>query len=118
MLLSIIDDGPSPLIDVTIEVPEMYAEVIRLQLERISAVEERKRFNAAIARHLARLLGDFMDHDLRPPTEKQIVFAYSLAQQHDLEIPREALITRSAMGRFLDEHAPLPKGAKDEGKQD
>lgn len=102
MLLGIIDEGYLDTTDVIVEVPDSYARNIREQLGRIDTQEERRRFTEALLRHLARVMCDFLDGDLRPPTEKQVRFAFSLARQRQIEVPRDALIYRAAMEEFLD----------------
>lgn len=103
MLLSLIDDTCDGIVDITVEVPDVYASVIRGQIHEIKDTAERARFTKAFLRNLARVIGDFVDSDIRPPTEKQVLFAFSLAKRQGVDIPREALIYRGAMHQFLEE---------------
>lgn len=50
-----------------------------------------------------------LDSDLRPPTERQVAFAFSLAKQQAIEVPRDALIYRSAMSRFLESRVGIDR---------
>lgn len=103
MLLSLIDDTSDGIVDITVEVPDVYACVIRDQIHKIKDFTERARFTEALLRHLARVIGDFVDGDIRPPTEKQVLFAFSLAKRRGVQVPREALIYRGVMHQFLTE---------------
>ncbi|WP_353163398.1 hypothetical protein, partial [Salinisphaera shabanensis] len=88
MLLAFFDEFGLDSRDVTIEVPSPYASAIRTQICRIETADERARFCDAVLRHLARVMADFLDADIRPPTEKQVLFAYSLAKRHRVDVPR------------------------------
>ena len=115
MFLSLLDDSGLQTVDLTIEVPDSYAAVIRAQLERLHSDQDRQRFNEGMLRHLARVMGDFLDSDLRPPTEKRVAFAFSLAKQQAIEVPRDALIYRSAMSRFLESRIAIDR--REEGDE-
>lgn len=117
MLLSLLDDSGLQTVDLTVEVPDTYAAVIRAQLERLRSDQDRQRFNEGMLRHLARVMGDFLDSDLRPPTEKQVAFAFSLAKQQAIEVPRDALIYRSAMSRFLESRVAVDRGEDRDERQ-
>lgn len=80
----------------------VYASAIRDRIRRIDTADERALFCDAVLRHLARVMGDFLDAYIRPPTEKQVLFAYSLAKRQRVNVPRGALMYRNAMGGFLD----------------
>lgn len=86
------------------EVPPEAAAAIEQQLDRINSEETRRAFIEAMLKHLSRVLSGFLDPDLRPPTEKQVIFAMSIARKRGTEIPRDALIYRYAMDDFLDKY--------------
>lgn len=88
-----------------VDVPLEYATLIDDQLTRIVNEGEKKAFTEAMLKQLGRVLSQFFDHDLQPPTEKQVAFAYGLSKKHQVEIPREALIYKSAMCDFLDKYS-------------
>ena len=62
-------------------------------------------------------MGDFLDSDLRPPTEKQVAFAFSLAKQQAIEVLRDALVYRSAMSRFLESRVAVDRGEDRDERQ-
>ncbi len=88
-----------------VDVPCEYATLIEDQLTRINDEGEKKAFTEAMLKQFSRVLSQFFDHDLQPPTEKQVAFAYGLSRKHSVEIPREALIYKSAMCDFLDKYS-------------
>lgn len=47
-----------------------------------------------------------LSYELKPPTEKQIVFAAAISQKLGVELPRDALQVREAIGAFIDEYKP------------
>ncbi|GAB3686494.1 hypothetical protein GCM10028792_40940 [Salinisphaera aquimarina] len=104
MLLLFFDEFGTDQMEVCVEVPYVYASTIRDQIRRIESADERARFCDGVLRHLVRVMADFLDEDIRPPTEKQVLFAYSLAKREHVDVPRDALMYRNAMNKFLDEH--------------
>lgn len=88
-----------------VPVPTEYATIIGEQLNRIECERQKKAFTDALLRHFGRVLGQFLDCDLKPPTEKQVAFAFRLSKQRNVEIPREALIYRSVMFDFLEKYS-------------
>lgn len=89
-----------------IELPEHIAQPLWAQLDRIEDPKRLAAFKAALVKEVATALTSFLDPDLKPPTDKQVAFAKSLARARGLSIPREALIYRTAMFDFLNQHAP------------
>jgi hypothetical protein len=87
-----------------IVVPPNSAQLLEQQLERISTPESQEAFTNALLLHLTRVLGTFLDPDLRPPTEKQVTFAMAVSKRAKVPIPREALMYRYSMCDFLDKY--------------
>lgn len=88
-----------------VDVPVEYSTLIQDQLNRIQEDEERTAFTEAFLKQLARVISQFFDYDYQPPTEKQVIYATSLGIKHKVEVPRDALIYKSAMCDFLDKYS-------------
>ncbi len=88
----------------TIPIPEGTALRLREQIARLTAEHEQRAFAETLIRHLCGLLDRVLDPDLLPPTEKQVAFAFRLANRRGIQIPPDALIYRDAMFDFLDKY--------------
>lgn len=60
---------------------------------------------ADLARRITDALCTLMDHQIIPPTEKQLKYAVAIARELSLTIPPEVLQYREAMTAFLGTHA-------------
>jgi len=60
---------------------------------------------ADLARRITDALCTLMDHQIIPPTEKQLKYAVAIARELSLTIPPEVLQYRDAMTAFLGTHA-------------
>lgn len=95
------DDG----FEVRIDLPEAVSEPLLVQLDRMNELKKLDAFKLALVKEFASMLAGFLDPDISPPTEKQLVFARSLARAQGIAVPREALMYKAAMYEFLDRHA-------------
>lgn len=104
--ISLADDT----IDFTTKVPADAAHVLEEQIRRLSDSRGERVFVESILRYFTIALADFLDPDLRPPSEKQIAFARAISRYHRVPIPREALTYRQAMFDFLQKYAHNSSG--------
>lgn len=88
-----------------VDVPPKYATLIEGQLKNIHDEREKQAFTDAFLKQFARVLSQFFDYDYKPPTEKQVAYAVGLSKKFKVDIPREALIYKSAMCDFLDKYS-------------
>lgn len=101
-MIRILDPESGACVDVAVSAQIVAAFRKQLELDGVANLGET--FRDRMRYWLTDAIVHGLTYDLKPPTEKQIVFAAAIARRLGLELPREALQYRDAISAFIDEH--------------
>lgn len=101
-MIRILDPETGANIDVAVSAHIVAA--FRKQLELDAAAGLGETFRDRMRYWLTDAIVHGLTYDLKPPTEKQVVFAAAIARRLGVELPREALQFRDAISTFIDAH--------------
>jgi hypothetical protein len=69
-----------------------------------------------LAQRIVDLITAMLDGEVLAPTDRQLKYAATIAQEFSLELPAQVLHYRSAMAAFLGVYAPLYRRRKSDAK--
>ncbi len=101
-MIRILDPESGVCVDVAVS-PHVVA-AFRKQIELDEATYLSETFKDRMRHWLTDAIVHGLSYDLKPPTEKQVVFAAAIARKLGIDLPREALQFRDAIGDFIDAH--------------
>ena len=101
MSVQLVLDG-SDAIDIPLE--DSLVAAWRLQLDRASLTRNKFAMNERLAACFAASLSQCLDPDLRPPTEKQLRHALTIARELNVPISGDATRYRGSMVAFIKTH--------------
>jgi len=91
--------------ELPIPIDDQLSEALAIHWQRIADTGDNMRMATRLATLISAALKDFLDPDLRAPTEAQIKYALAIAARLRISLPGEALRFRGEMGVFLTRHA-------------
>jgi hypothetical protein len=103
MSLQLVFDG-SDGIDIPLE--DSLLAAWRLQLDRAALTRSTFAMTERLAACFAASLCQCLDPDLRPPTEKQLRHALTIARELNIPISADAMRYRGSMLAFIKSHEP------------
>lgn len=95
MALRLVDDDHNVSLDLSLD--PISREALGIQIQRCVSSSAINAFEARLVNHLLELV----DPDLKPPTDKQLAYALSMAKNLGISVPAEALRFRGSMSEFL-----------------
>lgn len=87
-----------------VEVSALVAQAFRTQVGTDGTSDPNKKLRDRLRYWLADAIARSVSHDLRPPTDKQMLFAAAIARRLGLSLPRDALLYRRAVSDFITQH--------------
>jgi hypothetical protein len=89
---------------IDVEVSDLVVEAFRQQAGSDSSSDQSHKLRDRMRYWLADGIARGVSYDLRPPTDKQVLFAAAIARRLGLSLPREALLYRRAVSEFITKH--------------
>jgi hypothetical protein len=101
-MIRILDPETGVCVDVAVS-PHV-VQAFRKQIELDDASYLSETFRDRMRHWLTDAIVHGLSYDLKPPTEKQVVFAAAIARKLGVDLPKEALQFRDAISGFIDTH--------------
>jgi len=92
-------------LDVDISLPSVLSESLTTHWERRSNIGLQQEFSQSFSIHFEKMIPDFVDWDIKPPTKSQQAYAALLCSKFGLRMEPDEKNYRGPMAQFLGYHS-------------
>ena len=96
--------------DVDITLPSSLSESLSTQWERRTHIGLQREFSQAFSIHFEKMIPEFVDWDIKPPTKSQLAYAALLCSKFGLSMEPDEQSFRGPMAQFLGYHSYVTGG--------